>query len=83
MFSARRFVGGGGRRVYFACGTHSCNTGAQRSVRWLTQAGADARLGYARNGGHTPTGAVGESALEGLRWLTKSSDALAPEGNPP
>ena len=83
MFSARRFVNHGGRKVYFACGTQSCNAGAQRSVRWLTQAGAEARLGYARGAGHTPTGAVGEHAREGLLWLMDSVDPMSAEGDHP
>lgn len=66
---SREFRDAGGTRVYFACGTPSCNTKANKLLSTLEKAGLDAKLGYAEGAGHTPLGAVEGHVREGLRWL--------------
>jgi predicted esterase len=65
----RKFRGAGGERVLFACGTRSCNKGAERSAAWLEQAGLEARVEYVPGGGHTYGGAVGERVASSLDWV--------------
>lgn len=68
---AQRFQRAGGRRAFISCGTRTCDRGAERSVRWLTQAGVEAASKTATGAGHSPGGAVGAAAVEGLLWLTR------------
>ncbi len=68
---ARRFQQSGGKRVLFACGTPHCSRVAQESVRWLLEAGIDARLEYASGAGHTPAGAVMLRVEATLPWLLR------------
>lgn len=71
--NAQHFAREGGRRVYFACGTASCDRGAERSVRWLDRGGVTANRKTAVGAGHTPAGAVGAVAREGLAWLVEGA----------
>lgn len=71
--NAQHFAREGGRRVFFACGTTSCDRGAERSVRWLDRGGVAANRKTAVGAGHTPAGAVGAVAREGLTWLVEGA----------
>jgi pimeloyl-ACP methyl ester carboxylesterase len=70
---SRAFARAGGRKIYFACGTRSCNAKAHKLLLTLTDAGIEARLGYAEGAGHTPLGAVERCVREGLGWLLNES----------
>jgi hypothetical protein len=69
--NAREFRQAGGERVFFACGTGSCERGAERSTGWLERGGIESMGRTASGAGHTPAGPVGEIAREGLTWLVR------------
>lgn len=69
---SRAFAQAGGRKVYFACGTRSCHAKARQAVQTLSDAGLEARMGYADGAGHTPVGAVETYVREGLSWLLQA-----------
>lgn len=71
---SRHFARSGGRKVYFACGTKSCDTRARKLVSTLDSAGVDVRVGYAEGAGHTPVGAVEAYVREGLTWMLQPSN---------
>lgn len=70
---SRDFARAGGRKVYFACGTRSCNAKAERLRGAMTTAGLEVRVGYAEGAGHTPLGPVEHYVREGLTWLLEAT----------
>lgn len=66
---SRQFAKTGGRRVYFACGTHSCHSKAKVAAAQLERANVQVQVHHAEGAGHTPAGKVGVLAEAGLRWL--------------
>ncbi len=74
---SRAFARAGGRRVYFACGTQSCNTKAKAkaaAVR-LKEANVEVQVHHAEGAGHTPLGEVSTLVRSGLEWLLGDSRA--------
>lgn len=78
---SREFVRAGGRKIYFACGTHTCNARATKLTSTLRSAGLEVKLGYADGAGHTPLGAVEGFVREGLTWLLENQPE--PTGHQP
>lgn len=70
----KRYAESGGRKVFFACGTQTCNQKALAAVERLRSAGVQAEAAYAPGAGHTPAGDVGALAREGLLWLLEAGD---------
>lgn len=66
---SRAFAHAGGRRVYFACGTQSCNTKAKAAAIRLEAAHVDVQVHHAEGAGHTPLGEVSDLVRSGLAWL--------------
>jgi len=64
-----QFASAAGARVLFVCGQKRCRDEAQRSARFLEQAGVPARVRYASGGGHTYLGDVGREVTQHLAWL--------------
>jgi predicted esterase len=76
--NAREFRESGGDRVFFACGTATCERGARRSVQWLERAKVEAQQQTAEGAGHSPAGAVGELSVFGLAWLVRDLPGWSP-----
>ncbi len=72
---SRAFARAGGRRVYFACGTQSCNTKANAAATRLNEANVEVQVHHAEGAGHTPLGEVSTLVRSGLEWLLADSPA--------
>ena len=66
---ARRFLGAGGQRVLWVCGSQACGAVAKTSAHWLEVAGGQARFEMVEGAGHTPAGPVMTRVEAALPWL--------------
>jgi hypothetical protein len=68
---ARRFAGGGGQRVLFACGRTSCESSAGRAARSLSAAGVAVRVVTSPGQGHTYDGGVQAEIAAAFAWVVE------------
>ncbi|HEY8945980.1 MAG TPA: alpha/beta hydrolase, partial [Polyangiaceae bacterium] len=69
--NAKRFVEGGGQRLFIACGQGACLQEAKKLGRTLEKAGLPTRSGGASKAGHTYDGEVAAAVARDFSWLVE------------
>jgi predicted esterase len=67
--AAKKYAGGGGRRLLFACGSPWCVQSAKRSTRYLENAGVATRVVHAEGAGHSYGAAMESQIRENFGWV--------------
>lgn len=81
--SARRFVEGGGERLFVACGQSACLERARGLGARLERAGLPCRSGGSARAGHTYDGPVLEAVRSEWPWLTEGDPRWNASASPP
>jgi predicted esterase len=78
-YAARRFQGGGGERVLFACGSPACVRSAERCAGYLKKTGVTTRVVHAEGAGHS-YGPTMQATLEAtFEWLVEGDKRWRPD----